>query len=96
MKQKLKTSIKSAVALRYDASKNESPKVTAKGKGFMAEKILELAKANNVAIREDADLVEILSEVDLDQEIPPSLYKVVAELLAFVYQMNLQYKEKNI
>ena len=93
MKRKAQTPVKSAVALRYDASREESPRVTAKGKGLMAEKILELAKDNDIPIREDADLVEVLSQVDLDQEIPPSLYKVIAELLAFVYELNREYKQ---
>ena len=96
MKQKSQIQLKSAVALRYDASKDESPRVTAKGQGLIADKIMELAKKNNIPIREDADLVEVLSQVDLDQEIPASVYKVVAELLAFVYQMNRQYKEQDI
>ena len=93
MKRKAQTPVKSAVALRYDASREESPRVTAKGKGLMAEKILELAKGNDIPIREDADLVEVLSQMDLDQEIPPSLYKVIAELLAFVYELNREYKQ---
>ena len=93
MKRKSKTSIKAAVALRYDASREKSPRVTAKGWGLMAEKILELAKDNDVPIREDADLVEVLSQIDLDQEIPPSIYKVVAELLAFAYQINREYQQ---
>lgn len=94
MKQKPKITMKSAVALRYDTSRDKSPRVTAKGKGLMAEKILALAEENNIPIREDADLLEVLSQVDLDQEIPSSVYRVVAELLAFVYEMNRDYKDK--
>ncbi len=93
MKRKAQTPVKSAVAHRYDSSRQESPRVTAKGKALMAEKILELAKGNDIPIREDADLVEVLSQMDLDQEIPPSLYKVIAELLAFVYELNREYKQ---
>jgi len=65
--------------------------VTAKGKGFIAEKIIALAKENNIPIKEDPDLVHLLSQVDLNREIPASLYKVVAELLSFVYKLNDEY-----
>ena len=93
MKKKSQSYGKSAIALRYDSSKEESPRIIAKGKGLMADKIIETAKENNVPIREDADLVGVLSQVDIDQEIPSSIYNVVAELLAFVYQMNREYSE---
>ena len=62
--------------------------------GFMADKIISLAKENNVPIKEDADLVQLLSQVDLNREIPASLYKVVAELLSFVYKLNNDYPSK--
>ena len=91
MNRKIKSKKKSVVALRYDSSRDESPRVTAKGTGLVAEKIIETARENDVPIREDADLVEVLAQVDIDQEIPASIYKVVAELLAFVYQMNRDY-----
>ncbi|SVA62734.1 uncharacterized protein METZ01_LOCUS115588 [marine metagenome] len=65
--------------------------VTAKGKGFIAEKIIALAKENNIPIKEDPDLVHLLSQVDLNREIPASLYQVVAELLSFVYKLNGEY-----
>ena len=94
MKNKSKITTKSAIALKYDSVKDESPRVTAKGSGLMAEKIIQTAKENDVPIREDADLIEVLSQVDIDQEIPPSIYNVVAELLAFVYQMNRDYAEE--
>ena len=94
MTRKPKLQPKAAVALRYDSTKDESPRVTAKGSGFIGEKIIEIAKENNIPIREDADLVEILSQVDIDQEIPPAIYKVVAELLTFVYQMNSEYIDR--
>jgi flagellar biosynthesis protein len=68
--------------------------VTAKGKGFIAEKIIALAKENNIPIKEDPDLVHLLSQVDLNREIPASLYQVVAELLSFVYKLNGEYSAK--
>ena len=86
---------RSAVSLRYDNRVNKSPVVTAKGKGLIADKIIALAKENNVPIKEDPDLVHLLSKVDLNREIPASLYQVVAELLSFVYRLNSEYSSKN-
>ena len=85
---------RSAVSLRYDNRVNKSPVVTAKGRGLIAEKIISLAKENNVPIKEDPDLVYLLSQVDLNREIPASLYQVVAELLSFVYRLNGEYSSK--
>ena len=85
---------RSAVSLKYDSRVNKSPLVTAKGRGVIAEKIIALAKENNIPIKEDPDLVNLLSQVDLNKEIPASLYKVVAELLSFVYNLNNQYSTK--
>ena len=75
-----------AAALRYDASKNSAPKVTAKGEGKTAQKIIEIAKENDIPIKEDADLVELLGKVELDQEIPPEMYKAIAEIFSFIYK----------
>ena len=85
---------RSAVSLRYDNRVNKSPVVTAKGRGVIADKIISLAKANNVPIKEDPDLVHLLSKVDLNREIPASLYQVVAELLSFVYKLNGEYSSR--
>ncbi len=79
---------KRAVALRYDQDRDQAPKVTAKGQGFMAGKIIELAREAGVPIKEDADLVEVLSRLDLNESIPPETYVVVAEILAWVYKVN--------
>ena len=84
----------SAVSLKYDSRVNKSPLVTAKGKGLIADKIIALAMKNNIPIKEDPDLVQLLSQVDLNREIPASLYKVVAELLSFVYRLNNEYPSK--
>lgn len=61
--------------------------MVAKGTGLIAEKILDIAKENKIPLKEDKQLVEILSTLDLYQEIPPELYKAVAEILVFVYRM---------
>ena len=77
-----------AIALRYIAEKENAPRVIAKGKGWLAEQILELAKENNIPIHKDTDLAEVLIKLDLGELIPPELYKVVAEVLAYIYKIN--------
>ena len=79
---------KKAVALKYQQKLDNAPTVVAKGKGKMAEKIIEIARENNIYIHNDPDLIEVLSHLDLNEEIPPDLYIIVAELLAFVYSLN--------
>jgi flagellar biosynthesis protein len=71
-----------AIALKYDGT--GAPRVTARGKGYVAEKILELAKASNIPIEEDPMLVEALASIPLEEEIPEELYKAVAEILNFI------------
>jgi flagellar biosynthesis protein len=77
-----------AVALKYDPATNGAPKVVAKGRGRTAEQILELARKNNVPVRQDATLVSVLSRLKIDQEIPPEVYQAVAAILAFLYRVN--------
>lgn len=77
-----------AVALKYDTQINSAPAIKAKGKGEIAEKIIKIAKENGIPIKEDTDLVELLMQIDLNKEVPPELYKVVAEIFAFVYRLN--------
>jgi len=76
---------KQAVALQYDREKNSAPKVTAKGKGKTAQKIIEIAELNSVPIKKDEDLVELLSKIELDKEVPREMYKAVAEVFHFIY-----------
>jgi len=77
-----------AVALKYDRKKNHAPRVIAKGRGEIAEKIIEVAKAHSVPLYEDINLIQILEALDLETEIPPELYRAVAEVLAFIYRLN--------
>ena len=77
-----------AVALRYVQKKEDSPRVVAKGHGSLAERIMQIAAENGIPVRQDSDLVEILVRLDIGEMIPPELYQAVAEVLAFVYQMN--------
>lgn len=79
-------SVKKAVALKYEPGQQDAPTVTAKGRGYVAQAILDKAKENGVPIQEDASLVEVLSKLDLDQQIPAELYQLVAEVLSFVYR----------
>lgn len=78
---------KKAAALRYDSEKDSAPKVIAKGYGSIAERIIEIARQHAIPIKDDPELVEVLSSLDLYQEIPPELYRAVAEILAFVYRI---------
>jgi flagellar biosynthesis protein len=80
-----KQHIKKAVALKYEPGERAAPVLIAKGKGALAEQILDRAKENGIPVQEDASLVEVLSKLDIDQEIPPELYTLVAEILSFVY-----------
>jgi flagellar biosynthesis protein len=77
-----------AVALKYDQKKDKSPRVIAKGRGNIAEKIIDIAKEHNVPLYEDKNLIQILEALDLETEIPPELYRAVAEVLAFIYRLN--------
>ncbi len=73
--------VQKAVALQYD-------KITAKGKGETANNIIKIAKDNKIPIKKDEDLVELLSKIDIDKEIPTSMYKAVAEIFAFIYELS--------
>ncbi len=79
---------KRATALKYQPKSDNAPKVIAKGKGKVAERIIEIAKEHNIYIHNDPDLIEVLYQLDLNEDIPSELYVVVAELLAFVYSLN--------
>lgn len=80
-----------AVALHYDG--DAAPTVTAKGKGDVARQILEIAQQHDVPLHEDADLVQLLSRLDLGDEIPRNLYIAVAEVIAFAYLVSGKYKD---
>ena len=77
-----------AVAIEYVRGVDEAPRVTASGKGAIAEQILAIAFDRGIKVRQDAELVEILSLVDVDSPIPLEAFTAVAEILAFVYQAN--------
>jgi flagellar biosynthesis protein len=84
-----------AVALKYDIEKDNAPKITAKGKGETASNIIKIAKENNIPIKKDEDLIELLSQIDIDKEIPSSMYKAVAEIFSFIYELSNNKNEIN-
>ena len=79
---------KQAVVLRYEPKKDRAPNITGKGRGYLAEKILDLARQHDIPIRQDKNLLQILSRLDLHQEVPAEVYKAVAEILAFIYRLS--------
>lgn len=76
-----------AVALKYDKETSSAPKVTAKGEGVSAENIIKIAEENDVPIKKDEDLVELLSNIELDREVPPEMYKAIAEVFSYIYKL---------
>jgi flagellar biosynthesis protein len=85
-----------AVAILYDKSRADAPRVVASGKGMIAEKIIETARTAGVFIKEDPDLLELLAKVPVGDIIPVELYQAMAEVLAFVYRINARYHESNV
>jgi flagellar biosynthesis protein len=78
---------KKAVALGYDAEGDESPRVTAKGRGYIAEEIVRRAKEHNVPVYEDEHVVSVLEKLELGDYIPPQLYMAVAEIICFTLEL---------
>lgn len=81
-----------AIALHYDQAEMSAPRVLAKGKGIVAEKIIALAGEHGIPIQQDPVLVQALEQLDLGDEIPPELYRVVAEILVFIMQTDAKSK----
>ncbi|MBD3669942.1 MAG: EscU/YscU/HrcU family type III secretion system export apparatus switch protein [Gammaproteobacteria bacterium] len=86
MSEQEQDKLPTAVALEYDGK--QAPRISAKGKGEVAEKILALADEHGIPLREDPDLVTLLAQLDLGTEIPSNLYVAVAEVLAFAYMVS--------
>ncbi|EAX48691.1 flagellar biosynthetic protein (FlhB)-like protein [Thermosinus carboxydivorans Nor1] len=82
---------KQAIALRYDQQTQQAPKVVAKGSGYVAEQILATAAQHAVPVYKDTALASLLMAVELDKEIPPELYQVVAEVLAYIYRVDRRF-----
>ncbi len=77
-----------AVALQYEPDQDNAPRVVAGGRGSIAEQILQIAFAQGVKVREDADLAELLTAIEIDSEIPTEAFAAVAEILVYVYRAN--------
>jgi flagellar biosynthesis protein len=77
-----------AVAIRYDVEKDKAPLIIATGRGTVADEILRVAEENKIPLYEDKKLVEMLSRVELETEVPPELYVLVAQVLFFVYKLD--------
>ena len=84
---------KKAVALRYDPTQDHAPKVIAKGYGHVADTIIQTAQEHDLYVHESKELVGLLMQLDLDQHIPPELYVVIAELLAWLYALESEDNE---
>ena len=85
--KKENSNLKKSVALKYDQNTDNAPKVIASGKGNIAEKILKKAREENIPIKEDKDVVQVLAELNIGDEIPEDLYMVIAEILSFFYDL---------
>jgi flagellar biosynthesis protein len=77
-----------AAALGYDRERDPAPRLLAKGDGIVADRIIAIAREHGIPIHEDRSLVETLSRLDIDEQIPVDLCLVVAELLAFLYHVD--------
>ena len=77
-----------AIALGYDIEKQNAPTVVAKGQGYIAKKIVQIALDEGIEIHQDADLVQILKAVDIDSEIPLEAFGAVAEIISYIYKAN--------
>lgn len=76
-----------AIALKYDQSQGRAPLIVAKGMGEIAQQIISLAEENDIHIHESPELVEVLIRLELGDEIPESLYRAIAEVIAFAYSL---------
>jgi len=79
---------KTVVALRYDIDRDKAPLVIASGRGPVADEILRIAEDNKIPLFEDPELAKLLAKLELDTEIPPELFTLVAEVLFFVYKLD--------
>ena len=82
------------VALRYRDDEDRAPRVIAKGEGEIAKKIKEIALKEGIPLHRDNDLVELLSQIEVDREIPPELYSAIAEILSWIYRANTTMKKE--
>ncbi|PIP02308.1 MAG: flagellar biosynthesis protein FlhB [Zetaproteobacteria bacterium CG12_big_fil_rev_8_21_14_0_65_54_13] len=82
-----------AIALNWNPYLDAAPKITAKGSGLLADEIIRLAREHNIPIREDQDLVQIFSQLDIGASVPAEVHTAIAEILAYIYWSNQQYTD---
>lgn len=82
-----KEEIKKAAALEYNPQEDSAPRLIASGRGEIARKIIEIARENDIHIEKDQDLIEVLIRLNIGEEIPPELYRAIAEILSFIYRL---------
>lgn len=87
-KERPATARRTAVAMRYDVEKDKAPLIIASGRGAVADEILRVAEENKIPLYENRDLANMLAKLEIDTEIPPQLYVLVAEVLFFVYKLD--------
>lgn len=85
-----------AVAIRYNSERENAPRIIAKGQGAVAKKIKEMGEENHIPIVEDQHLIDGVDHVEIGEEIPLELYEVMAQILAFVYQMKDEAKKRDV
>ena len=85
-----------AVAIKYDAKSDRAPRVTAKGRSLVADRILAEARKNGIPVYQNKSLVNMLMALELDREIPPELYRAVAEVLAYVYRIDKRHQKPEL
>lgn len=88
MKEEQRFTRKEAVALSYDPEVSDAPKVIAKGKGKIAENILERAQEHDIPVQEDPSLLELLGQLNVNETIPEELYQAVSEVFAYIYRLD--------
>ena len=87
--------MKKAASLKYDEKSSNAPKLTAYGKGAIAHSIIDVAKQHNIPIKKDEDMLEMLSVIEVNEEIPTELYKAVAEVFSFIYGVSNEQGKSN-
>ena len=84
-----------AIAIQYDKDSKKAPTIVASGKGKIAKQILELAEENDIPMVEDPKLSKLLSSLKIKSEVPPNLFKIVAEILAFIFYLEKMSKKRS-
>ena len=87
--------MKKAASLQYDKKSSNAPKLTAYGKGSIASNIIDVAKQHNIPIKKDEDMLNMLSVIEVNEEIPTELYKAVAEVFSFIYGISNEKKDES-